>query len=282
MYEGIFISAVEEAEHPDLIIAGVPFDGTVSWRPGSRFAPNSIRRYSYALETYSPYQGQDMEDHVVMDIGNCPDIIIGDTMKTLQGIEIWVEDIIKSYNDVPLLFMGGEHLISFPIIKRLYKEYDDMIVIHMDAHLDLRKTYEGNKFSHATVMHHVKNLIGKDSLIQMGMRSGTREEFEEVEKDKTYYDFIEEKEDIIERIDGRPIYISLDLDVLDPSVMSGVGTPEPGGWDFNDLLHTLLMFESEYIVGMDVVEHAPFVDNTGVSSIVAAKIIREAICLMVR
>ncbi len=282
MYDQVFMSAVEEVQDPDIVIGGIPFDGTVSWRPGTRFGPNSIRRFSYAIETYSPYQEKDLEDYILLDIGNCPNIRIGKTEETLKGIEIWIDDIKDTYKDVPFLFFGGEHLIAYPIIKSIYKDYSDLFVVHIDAHLDLRKEYEGNKYSHATVMHLVKDIVGRDSFIQMGVRSGTREEFEEMERDGGFYDFIEDAEEIKEIIDDRPVYISLDLDVLDPSVIPGVGTPEPGGWTFNDLLHTLMIFDDIYVIGMDIVELSPFIDNTGVSSVVGAKVAREAILLMVR
>jgi agmatinase len=274
----VFISCDKEYKDSDIVIQGAPFDGTVSFRPGTRFAPNVIRIDSDGLETYSPYQNQDIEDLNICDMGDS-EVTHGSKFKTLDTL---YEDTKKYLKDgKKVLTIGGEHLISLSPIKAYYEEYKDLRIIHFDAHTDLRNDYMGEELSHATVLKRVTDFLGKDKLYQFGIRSGLKEEFEFASNNH----YIEKFKantigDIIDEIKDFPIYITLDLDVLDPSIMPGTGTPEPGGLTFNELLDAILKLKGLNIVGVDVVELSPQYDLSGASNAVAGKLIRELLLML--
>lgn len=260
-------------ESSDIIMLGMPFDGTVSYRPGSRFAPEMIRLASWGLETYSPYFNKDLEDVNFHDIGDL-DLPIGNTYKSLDLIEQNVEQI---YADKKKVFgVGGEHLITLPTIKAISKFYDNLVVVHFDAHTDLRKEYLGEEMSHSAVMYHIGNLIGFENIKQIGIRSGMKEEFELMTKHNTK---LNSPEQLCELKD-KNVFVTVDLDVLDPSIMSGTGTPEAGGLNFNELIAWFKELEGLNIIGADVVELAPHYDASGVSTAVATKVIRELLMCM--
>ena len=250
-------------------ILGAPFDSTTSFRPGSRFWPGAIREASYGLETYSPALGSDLEDCSFMDMGDL-ELPFGDPNPALELIEGRVLDIYAR-GKVPFL-LGGEHLVSLGAIRAASKIHPGLTVVHLDAHADLRDDYLGQKLSHATVMKRVLELLGPGSVRQTGVRSCTREEHPLAEELRSI------PENIALRIGARPCYLTCDLDVLDPSVLPGTGTPEPGGMSFAELASVLASSMARLnIVGMDVVELAPNLDPTGVSAVVAAKVVRECL-----
>ena len=258
-----------------LIIIGAPFDGTSSFRSGSRFAPNRIREISWVLETYSPQLKKDLTDLKVADIG---DLILppGDKKKALMIIEEEIETIVNDGRIVAIL--GGEHLITLGVIKGFVKKFPELFLIQLDAHLDLRDEYLGERESHSTVMRRVLELLKENHLFQIGPRSGTKEEFLLANRLNTLF----QEKDIIsfkERIKDFPIYITLDLDILDPSILPGTGTPEPGGFDFNTLMDIIYQFKGLNVVGFDIVELSPPWDRADISAIVAAKILREMILI---
>jgi agmatinase len=272
-----FISCNKDFDNSEIVIFGVPYDGTSSFRPGSRFAPDRIREASYGLETYSPEYRCDLENFKITDVGNI-DIPFGDKKQVFEITESFTANLLK-YNKRTLT-LGGEHLISLPVLKSVFEKFNDLKVIHIDAHADLRKDYLNEKYSHATVMHCIGELIGFENIFHYGIRSGTEYEFSLMD----YYKNLNRSFDYLkEKISGSNVYITLDLDVLDPSVLPGTGTPEPGGYGFNELC-VLLKFINELninIVGVDVVELSPDYDCSGVSSIVAAKIVRELLfCIL--
>lgn len=257
----------------DIVILGMPFDGTVSYRPGSRFAPEMIRLASWGLETYSPYFETDLEEVNFHDIGDL-EFPLGNTCKSLELIKENVEQIYTDKKKV--LGIGGEHLITLPTIQALSKFYKDITVVHFDAHTDLRKEYLGEELSHSAVMYHIGKLIGFENIKQIGIRSGMKEEFDLMKKYKTKLDFPEQ----LSKLKNKNIFVSIDLDVLDPSIMSGTGTPEAGGLTFNELMEWIKELKGLNIIGADVVELAPDYDASGVSTAVAAKVIRELLmCL---
>ncbi|MGA1845778.1 agmatinase [Deferribacter abyssi] len=264
-----FIECNNNFNDSEIIILGIPYDGTSSYRPGSRFAPDEIRKASYALETFSPIQNKDLHDKKVCDIGDL-ELSFGNKLDILKKIEKEIEKFV--YHDKKILSIGGEHLITLPIIKSYLKKYPDLFLIHFDAHADLRDDYLGEKLSHATVIRRISELIGLDKIFQYGIRSGTKEEFEIIRKNNLLNRGLDE----VNRIIGNtPVYITIDLDILDPSVFPGTGTPEPGGISFNSLMNKLYALSDLNIVGCDVVELAPDYDNSKVSTIVATKIIRD-------
>ncbi|MFA7658898.1 MAG: agmatinase [Candidatus Gastranaerophilaceae bacterium] len=262
-----------EYKSSDVVMLGMPFDGTVSYRTGSRFAPELIRLASCGLETYSPYFDKDLEDVNFHDIGDLS-FPLGNTYKSLELIKNNVEQI---YTDKKRVFgVGGEHLVTLPTIQAISKFYKDFTVVHFDAHTDLRKEYLGEEMSHAAVMYHIGELIGFKNIKQIGIRSGTKEEFDLMKKYKTRLDFPEQ----LGQLKNKNVFVSVDLDVLDPSVMSGTGTPEAGGLTFNELMDWFKEIKGLNIIGADVVELAPHYDASGVSTAVAAKVIRELLmCL---
>lgn len=260
-------------EESKIIIFGAPFDGTTSFKPGTRFAPNAARIESYGLETYSPYLDLDLKQFDIADIGDI-NTQVGSTENALDEIYNMAKIIVDN-NKIPFM-IGGEHLVTLPTFKAIYEKYKDIIVLHFDAHTDLRDSFLGNKLSHATVLKRIWEIIGDHKIYQYGIRSGEKSEFDWA-KDHIFLNkfncdqiFIDEN-----NFHGKKVYITIDLDVLDPSIFSGTGTPEPGGIDFNKMLDIINIFKNLDIVGIDVVELSPHYDTSGVSTMVACKIIRE-------
>lgn len=263
----------EDYEASDIVMLGMPFDGTVSYRSGSRFAPEMIRLASWGLETYSPYFDKNLEDVNFHDIGDL-EFPLGNTYKSLELIKENVEQI---YADKKRVFgIGGEHLVTLPTIQAISNFYKDLTIVHFDAHTDLRKEYLGEDLSHSAVMYHIGEIVGFKNVKQIGIRSGMKEEFDLMKKYKTHLDFPEQLTQLV----NKDVFVTVDLDVLDPSTMSGTGTPEAGGLTFNELMDWFKELKGLNIVGADVVELSPHYDVSGVSTAVAAKVIRELLmCL---
>lgn len=263
----------EDYKSSSVVMLGMPFDGTVSYRPGSRFAPEVIRLASWGLETYSPYFNKDLEDVNFHDAGDL-DLPLGNTYKSLDVIQ---ENIEQIYTDKKKVFgIGGEHLVTLPQIKAISKFYDNLAVLHFDAHTDLRKEYLGEEMSHSAVMYHIGEIIGFENLKQVGIRSGMKEEFELMEKYQTRLNFPEQ----LCQLKNKNVFVSVDLDVLDTSIMPGTGTPESGGLTFNELIDWFKMLKGLNIVGADVVELSPHYDESGASTAVATKVIRELLMVV--
>lgn len=253
---------------------GAPFDSTASYRPGSRFGPAAIREASFALETFSPDQMHDLEDCSFTDALDL-ELPFGDPVTALDLIEKKAASIIGS-GMIPFL-IGGEHLVSLGAVRAAFTAHPGLAVVHIDAHADLRDEYLGMKLSHATVMRRVLELVGRDNLRQIGVRSCTSQEHGLVEELRA------SPENIALWMGSRPCYITCDLDVLDPSVLPGTGTPEPGGMSFSELVRVLVSLITRlHVVGIDVVELAPQLDHSGVSSVAGAKIVRECIIALDR
>ena len=271
----IFISCESTFDDADIVLFGAPFDGTTSFRPGTRFGPKAIRSESFGIETYSPYQDKDLEDYKIFDGGDL-DLCFGNTEEVLKDIELSVSEIIDN-NKIPGM-IGGEHLVTLGAIRALSKKYDNLHVIHFDAHTDLREDYLGVKLSHATVMRRVWDILGDNKIYQYGIRSGERKEFnwakEHTKLTKFNFEGIEEA---IKTLGNVPVYFSLDLDILDPSCFCGTGTPEAGGVSFNELLSNIIKIGDLNIVGFDMVELSPHYDNSGASTALACKTLREII-----
>jgi agmatinase len=243
---------------------------TSTFRGGTKFAPESIRKASWTLETYSPYLKQDLDDVMFHDVGDL-ELPPGDLEYSLGLIGSAVTEIMGKGKKI--LALGGEHLVTYPIVKAMNAYFRDMVIVHFDAHCDLRDEYEGQKLSHATVMKRVKEL-GVAEILQVGIRSGTRREFEEAL-------LIETPAALAARLDrNAPVYLSFDMDVLDPSLAAGVTTPEPGGLMFREVIEYLAVFRGMHLIGADIVELSPDYDTTFVSSISASKIAREMLMLL--
>nr|WP_155671577.1 agmatinase [Ornithinibacillus caprae] len=269
-----FIGCEATYEEAKIVLFGVPFDGTTSFRPGTRFAMQAIRPDSYGLETYSPYLDKDLEDIAIYDGGDL-ELPFGNTEKVMDQIHAYSEDVLQVGKK--LFLVGGEHLVSLPAIQAAYEKYPDLHVIHIDAHTDLRDDYMGEKLSHASVIRRCHDFLGDGRIFQFGIRSGLKEEFDWA-KEHTYLEkfSLDSLAAKIRELQDVPVYITIDLDVLDPSVFPGTGTPEPGGITYRELLDAIGQLQNlNQIVAADVVELSPQYDPSGASTAVACKTIRE-------
>lgn len=271
-----FIACDANYDDAKIVIFGAPFDSTTSYRPGARFGSAAIRHESYGLETYSPYLDRDLEDINVFDSGDI-ELPLGSAEMTLDAISERTVEILSD-GKIPLM-LGGEHLVTLGAFREIQKKYPDMHIIHFDAHADLRDDYLGVKLSHACVIRRCHDIIGDGKIHQFGIRSGDRTEWNFAREGHTdFHPFsLEDVECVVKSIGTDvPVYFTLDLDVLDPSVFPGTGTPEAEGVTFNDLRKALTFVCSRLnVVGCDVTELAPMLDNSGMSTAVACKVVRE-------
>lgn len=264
-----------------VVIYGAPFDSTTSFRPGTRFAGQAVRNDSYGLETYSPYQDLELTEGTVYDCGDL-ELAIGDPGIVLEQIRETAEKILQ---DGKLPFMiGGEHLVTLGAVRAAAQKYPDMHIIHFDAHTDLRTDYLGVELSHACVIRRCWELLGDGRIHQLGIRSGEKYEFDWAKSGHTdFHPFVlDDLEAVLESVGDAPVYFTVDLDVLDPSVFPGTGTPEPGGVDFLTLMRAVTNVCGRVnLIGCDVNELCPPCDPTGASTAVACKIIREMLTAIV-
>lgn len=274
-----FIGCDSEYEESKIVLFGAPFDSTTSYRPGTRFACSAIRNESFGIETYSPYLDKDVTDYKIFDGGDL-ELTFGNPKRALKDIEDFTSQIIKK-GKLPFM-IGGEHLVTLGAVSAAVKEYEDLHIIHFDAHADLREDYLGETLSHASVMRRCWDLVGDHKIYQFGIRSGDREEFK-WGKDhvKTTKFTFEGLEDVIESLKGKPVYFTIDLDVLDPSVFPGTGTPEAGGVTFLELLSAIRKVSKLNIVGLDMNELSPIYDQSGASTALACKLVREILLVLV-
>lgn len=278
MSDALFLEASSREILPGCpVILGCPLDETATYRAGSDKAPQAIRLGSESIETYSPLLDRDLSDHDFFDLGDLhfePEAL----EKSLEIIELSVTEILKS--EAFPICLGGEHTITLPIVKALKALHSDFIIVHLDAHTDLRDHYEGNRVNHATVMRRVREIVGPGRLLQLGIRSGTREEFSWMREQGTLLEWNPSLDKaLLERVRDMPVYLTLDLDVLDPACLPGTGNPEAGGWFYNDLERIFLALDQVTLLGADVVELNPGLDSSGVSAITASKIVREILLI---
>lgn len=260
-----------------IVLYGAPFDSTTSFRPGARFGPSAMRHESFGLETYSPYQDADLADCAVFDSGDL-ELCFGSAEAALADIGDRAAQIIKD-GKFPLL-LGGEHLVTLGAVRAVMQKYPDLHIIHFDAHADLRDDYLGARLSHACVLRRCHDLLGDGRIHQFCIRSGEREEFQfarrHTELHPFCFDGLEQTVAAL-REQGVPVYFTIDLDCLDPSVFPGTGTPEAGGVSFLQLLEAIRTVCTTRVVGADVNELAPMLDPSGVSTATACKVLRELI-----
>lgn len=267
------MSCESSFEEATTVIYGAPFDGTVSNRPGTRFAADAIRSESYGLETYSPFLNKDLEDVRIMDSGDV-DITIGNKVKVLEELEETARTILNA-GKLPFM-IGGEHLVTLGPMRAVLEKYPDAMLVQLDAHTDLRDDYMGEPLSHATVVRRIHDLIGDNRIYQYGIRSGTKEEFDWSDTHTILEKFsIDTLKNLPGIIGNTPVYVTIDLDCLDPSIFPGTGTPEPGGLTYRELEPAFRVFEQLNVVAADIVELSPPYDHSGVSNAVAAKVARE-------
>ncbi len=270
-----FIGCESSFEEASIVLYGAPFDSTTSFRPGARFGPSAMRHESFGLETYSPYQDRDLMDIRVFDSGDL-ELCFGSSEMALSDIEKRAEEILKA-GKFPLL-LGGEDLVTLAAVRAAAAKYPDLHIIHFDAHADLRDDYLGAKLSHACVLRRCHEILGDNHIHQFCIRSGEREEFQFASKHTDFHPFTFEglKETVRELKEKQvPVYFTIDLDCLDPSVFPGTGTPEAGGVSFIELLEAIRTVSQVNVVGADVNELAPMLDASGVSTATACKVLRE-------
>ncbi|MBI0578159.1 MULTISPECIES: agmatinase [Bacillaceae] len=279
-YSGnVFIKSHPNFEESKAVLYGMPMDWTVSYRPGSRFGPTRIREVSIGLEEYSPYLDRELEDVKYFDAGDIP-LPFGNPQKSLDLIEEYIDSLLDA-GKFPL-GMGGEHLVSWPVMKAVFKKYPDLAIIHFDAHTDLRENYEGEPLSHSTPIRKIAELIGPKNVYSFGIRSGMKEEFEwakQVGMHISKFEVLEPLKEILPTLAGRPVYVTIDIDVLDPAHAPGTGTVDCGGITSKELLasiHAIARSEVN-VVGGDLVEVAPIYDNSEQTANTASKLIREMI-----
>ena len=268
-----FIGAISNYDEARIVMLGMPYDCTCSNRAGTRFGPQAARLESIGIETYSTYFDTDMEDLAFFDAGDL-EYPFGNAQRALDITE---ENVDCVYNDnKKLLAVGGEHLITLASVKSVLKKYPNLAVIQFDAHTDLRKQYLGEELTHSGVMYRIAQLIGYDNIAQIGLRSGEKAEFETVKK----YSTLKTQKSELDKFRNQPIFLTIDLDVLDPSLMSGVGTPEAGGLTYKELMDWIVYLKDFNIVGADIMELAPDIDITKTSTATCCKLIREVLNLL--
>ena len=270
-----FIGCEAEYEEAKMVLFGAPFDSTTSFRPGARFGSAAIRHESFGLETYSPYQDEDLSDYKVFDSGDL-ELCFGDSVRAVADITDRADQILSD-GKIPLM-IGGEHLVTLGAVRAAMKKYPNLHIIHFDAHADLREDYLGMQLSHACVLRRCHELVGDGRIHQFCIRSGERSEFEfaKMHTDMHKFDFSGLEELVVSlRRERVPVYFTIDLDCLDPSVFPGTGTPEAGGVSFKELLDAILVVTGCNVVAADVNELAPMLDASGASTAVACKVVRE-------
>ncbi|RFU62365.1 agmatinase [Peribacillus glennii] len=279
-YSGnVFIKSHPDFEEAEAVIYGMPMDWTVSYRPGSRFGPTRIREVSIGLEEYSPYLDRDLEEVKYFDAGDIP-LPFGNPQRSLNIIEEFIDGVLDA-GKFPL-GMGGEHLVSWPVMKAVYKKYPDLAIIHMDAHTDLRENYEGEPLSHSTPIRKIAEHIGPKNVYSFGIRSGMKEEFQWAKENGMHiskFEVLEPLKQILPKLAGRPVYVTIDIDVLDPAHAPGTGTVDAGGITSRELLASIHQIAKSDIkvVGCDLVEVAPIYDVSEQTANTASKLIREMI-----
>jgi agmatinase len=270
-----YISASASFEKSRAVILGCPYDGSASFRPGARFGPSAIRRASWGIETFSPYFERDLSQLSVHDMGDL-ELPLGEKKLSITLIRKALRKIL-SEKKFPIS-LGGDHLITLPIVEEVLRVYPSLYLLQIDAHADLREDYLGETLSHCTVMKRVLDRLGKGRLFQVGIRSGTEEEFELARRMKSIVSVDQDSlRSMVKRLRNKPVYLSLDLDVIDPSLLPGVGTPEPGGFTFQGFISLLKELQPLHVIGFDMVELTPDYDPTQISAITASVMLREMI-----
>ena len=276
--QGLFIGADEKYQNAKAVLLGLPMDYTVSYKPGTRSGPTAIRNASHAIEEYSLYLDRNLSSIDYCDIGDLG-LPFGNVAASLKMMEMAAREIVAD-EKFPV-FLGGEHLVSFPSIKVFAEKYSELRVVHFDAHADLRENYYGEEASHSTVMRKVSEMLGPQKVYQFGIRSGIKEEFQYASLNTRMFteEVIAPLTQVISELEGKPVYVSLDIDVVDPAFAPGTGTQEPGGCTSRDIIKAVHLLKNQNVVGFDLVEVCPQLDYSERTAILAAKIVREILLM---
>ena len=272
----IFMGARRDPKGCQVGMFGVPYDGTTSFRPGTRFGPAAVREVSTGLETYCPQLDLDLETMAYVDLGaveipfGAPEPVV----EAVQAATTWVLG-----QGLKPLMLGGEHSITSGAVAAVASHHPDLVMVQLDAHADLRQEWLGARHSHACAMRRSLDVLPSQTMLQIAIRSGTKEEFAELASSGRLTPF-EEIAQQLHRLRGKPLYLTVDLDWFDPAVMPGTGTPEPGGFLWQHFAELVDELKHHNLVGADVVELAPQLDPSGISSVLAAKVTRSLLLLM--
>ena len=268
-----FIACESSYEEAQTVLFGAPYDSTTSYRPGTRFASRAIRSESFGLETYSPYQDKDLEEIQVFDSGDL-ELSFGRVDLALADIKARTQTILAD-NKRPFM-IGGEHLVTLPAVEATFEKHPDLQVIQFDAHTDLREAYLDAKLSHATVIRRIHDFLGDGKIHQFGIRSGERAEFQFAKEHTNLHKYnLDGLKETVVALKDTPVYLTIDLDVFDPGVFPGTGTPEAGGIFFMKFVESLKLISQLNIVALDVNELSPTLDQSGASTALACKVVRE-------
>ncbi|WP_171301700.1 agmatinase [Enterococcus cecorum] len=268
-----FIACESSYEEAQTVLFGAPYDSTTSYRPGTRFASRAIRSESFGLETYSPYQDKDLEEIQVFDSGDL-ELSFGRVDLALADIKARTQTILAD-NKRPFM-IGGEHLVTLPAVEATFEKYPDLQLIQFDAHTDLREAYLDAKLSHATVIRRIHDFLGDGKIHQFGIRSGERAEFQFAKEHTNLHKYnLDGLKETVAALKDTPVYLTIDLDVFDPGVFPGTGTPEAGGIFFMEFVESLKLISQLNIVALDVNELSPALDQSGASTALACKVVRE-------
>ena len=281
MQTGLFIGAKPGEARGEAALLGVPFDSTASYRPGARFGPSAIRQGSQSLETFGPYLDRDLTSMDYVDLGDL-EVPQGNTERVIKMVSDAVAEIHK--RDMRPVILGGEHTITIGALMKMVERYPDLVVLQLDAHADYREEYLGESINHATTMRRVADFINPERLFRLGVRAGTRDEFVNtgIELPLGHEGGVLDVDRVLKSIPKQaPLYVTLDLDVFDPSLMPGVGNPEPNGLTYREFIHLVHGLVWHKLVGFDVVELAPQYDPSGDSAIVAASAVRDLMLCMI-
>ena len=273
----IFMGSRREQAGCRVGLFGVPYDGTTSFRPGTRFGPAAIRDVSNGLETYCPQLDLDLEDLAFADLG-AVDIPFGAPEPVLEAVRDSTQAVLN--RGLRPLMLGGEHSITAGAVAAVARRHPDLVLVQLDAHADLRDSWLGSHHSHACAMRRCLEVLPSQQLFQLSIRSGTRVEFEELHSSGRLMADVEALATVLEPLRGRPLYLTVDLDWFDPAVLPGTGTPEPGGYLWSDFAALVDVLRRHQLVAADVVELAPQLDPTGVSAVLAAKVTRSLLLLL--
>ena len=275
----IFMGACRDPSGCSVGLFGVPYDGTTSFRPGTRFGPAAIREVSNGLETYCPQLNLDLEDLAFADLG-AVDIPFGAPEPVVAMVREATTAVLGQ--GLKPLMLGGEHSISSGAVAAVAERYPDLLLVQLDAHADLRDKWLGARHSHACAMRRCLEVLPSGDLLQLAIRSGTKEEFSELQRTGRRMANVAALGEALASAQGRPIYLTVDLDWFDPAVLPGTGTPEPGGYRWQDFAELVEVLRPHHLVAADVVELAPQLDGSGVSSVLAAKVTRSLLLLLGR
>ncbi|WP_035099997.1 agmatinase [Aneurinibacillus terranovensis] len=276
-----FFEAQSTYENAQAVIYGMPMDWTTSFRPGSRFGPTRIREVSINLEDYSPYADRELKEVAYFDAGDIP-LPFGSAHRSLEEIESYVRKVVAD-GKFPI-GLGGEHLVSLAPIKVMAEKYPDLVIVHIDAHTDLRHEMEGEQLSHSAIIRRALDYVKPENVYQFGIRSGLKEEFDYARDNMHLYKFevVEPLKKCLDELKGRPVYVTFDIDAVDPAFAPGTGTAEPGGITSAEAIEAIYLLAQLNVVGFDLVEVAPVLDQSERTQILASKLIREVILTMVK